>query len=765
MTFVGVAAAVGAGAAELLGAAGAAVATAAAEGGVAAGAAGALEGTLSLSTIFQGASLAWSIGSTLFSAIHGSSGITTQGPRLSDLHVQSAAFGSAMKRTWFLSRLAGELIWIGSDGKGGRGIREHARKITAGGKGKGGSASTVVYSYDADFAVSICSQSGGRVKGVLRIWAGAKLIYDVRSDLDAASRIATAMNLGNATITFYDGNEEQQPIPAMEALAGVGNVSAYRNQFIALFQNFDVTNYGVIPQFSFEVYTDGNEDWTEIQLWDVNDAYGHGAGRRITWSYVDGNGELEVMTALPGFTNYTSYLEDGLPAMRTYKLLADGSVIDVQRPDNPFPNDSASATLGRSDETAFMTAELNTHVLIFPDRAVQIARPPTELWAHDDFGVTEITQWHKKGNLLYAIFNAGYVGDAHVAVLNIEGAGAIYLQNSEAINSDSGYDPSHIIGMNVGENYMWVLRGGNTLLRIDLETLSDVQVYNLPFTLDEYAASLWVDNDDLIHFFGGATGSRAGFYEYVPSTNKLTTLGTAAMPNGGLFDGPPNLFIRNGIWYTGQNVFGIFDINVHAWAPVAQGLCGRLYVPVRDVCVSCGLDENEIDVSDLQEELCGYTLDQQMSGRDAILPLQRFGFFDGRESDLLLDFPVRGKNAVATIPEEDMAARPGVDADLPAVLSTTRGQETELPIRVHVRYRDMDADYETGHQYSCRLITESQQVETVDLAIVMNAHKARQISEVLMADHWLERSPKEIKLSRRYMQLDAADPVNLEVAA
>jgi hypothetical protein len=58
------------------------------------------------------------------------------------------------------------------------------------------------------------------------------------------------------TVTFYDGNENQEPPTLIEALAGVGNTSAYRGQFLAVFQNFDVIDSRQIPQLSFDCVTD-----------------------------------------------------------------------------------------------------------------------------------------------------------------------------------------------------------------------------------------------------------------------------------------------------------------------------------------------------------------------------------------------------------------------------------------------------------------------------------------------------------------------------
>ena len=56
-------------------------------------------------------------------------------------------------------------------------------------------------------------------------------------------------------------------------------------------------------------------------------------------------------------------------------------------------------------------------------------------------------------------------------------------------------------------------------------------------------------------------------------------------------------------------------------------------------------------------------------------------------------------------------------------------------------------------------------LSTSSLTTVRTSTKAKQIAEVLSATHWLERDPRLIMLSRKYVALDAADPVTLRVAA
>lgn len=709
------------------------------------------------------ASVAWQVGSTLFSAFHGANQSIT-GPRLKDLHVQSAAFGSPMKRFWGVDRMGGELIWIGSDGKGGRGIREVAIKKEIG-KGKGGGTSTT-YQYFADFAISINAASNCR--GCIRIWAGPKLIWDNSKTATLESILGSGIPIGvNSTVTFYDGNENQQPPPLIEALSGVGNTSAYRNQFLAVFQNFEVTQYGSIPQFSFEVFTDGDADYAQKEFYQLNDLTG-AWGRQASWSYVDSMGEIVALIANQPSTYAT--VVDGEPALKVYRLEADGSVIRDELP--PFvlasSDDTTTASLlggnffqGVADEPCMCAANSNFRWLIRPDEPIVTFVLPGGIPGYGDL---PFAFFAKKDDAIYFLGDGGWT---YGLVKYNADTGAFLAAATMATLYDDGF--INQIGM--GDDFLWGFHRGLTdndkLIKFDPDTLEKLAVIDLgnhQHTNYSELMSMFVENDNSIKFIGqraGGPNATVVFWEY--ADDELTELGTAPAPDG-FKEG--TLFVRNGVWYNGNpGRWGQYDIAIQVWAPGSEGFCVPLWKIQRDINISCGLELEDFDVTELTDCVRGYTIDQQMSGRDATLPLQRYAYYDARERDLVLEFIKRGHDSVMTIPTADMAARPSLDAALPDLIASTRGDESELPVIIHVRFKDQDAFYQTGHAYSARLTSESKNTITVDVPIVMTASKAKQIGDVMMATLWLERAPKEILVPRRYMRLDAADAVTLEVAA
>ena len=172
------------------------------------------------------------LGSSVDRAIFGSG--TRGGPRLSNLAVQSSAYGEGLPRLYVRMRVAGNVIWS-------PGIREAQQ--AAGGKG---GASTSGYSYSASFAVAL---SARRIAAVGRIWADGKLLRD-----------AAGTYLYPATVRFHLGDEAQHPDALIAAAEGIGNAPAYRGLAYAVFDDLPLADYANrIPNLTFEVIADASE--------------------------------------------------------------------------------------------------------------------------------------------------------------------------------------------------------------------------------------------------------------------------------------------------------------------------------------------------------------------------------------------------------------------------------------------------------------------------------------------------------------------------
>lgn len=155
-----------------------------------------------------------------------------QGPRLGDLAVQTSSYGTAIPQLFGSMRIAGTVIWATD-------LKED-RTSAGGGKGR---PKTTSYSYSASFAVALSARA---IQGVGRIWADGKLLRGAGGDF----KTATGFRL-------YRGSEDQAVDPLIASIEGIGRTPAFRGIAYALFENFQLADYGNrIPSLTFEVAAD-----------------------------------------------------------------------------------------------------------------------------------------------------------------------------------------------------------------------------------------------------------------------------------------------------------------------------------------------------------------------------------------------------------------------------------------------------------------------------------------------------------------------------
>ena len=175
-----------------------------------------------------GASAGYAIDQSLF----GSGQRSAEGPRLSDLEVQTSTEGAPVTRLYGRARLNGQIIWATNFSEVV--TRREQRTGAAKGGMSGSSVKETTYSYYANFAVGLCE---GEIAYVGRIWANG-----------------TELDLKDVTYRVYRGSEDQLPDSLIEAKQGAGNVPAYKGLAYVVFEDLPLAAFGNrIPQLSFEV--------------------------------------------------------------------------------------------------------------------------------------------------------------------------------------------------------------------------------------------------------------------------------------------------------------------------------------------------------------------------------------------------------------------------------------------------------------------------------------------------------------------------------
>lgn len=155
-----------------------------------------------------------------------------EGPRLTELAVQTSSYGSQIPALFGTMRVAGTVIWATD--------LIETRSRSGGGKGQ---PSVSTYSYAASFAVLL---SARRVLRVGRIWAEGKLLRGAGGDF----KTTTGFRL-------HPGGETQAVDPLIAAAEGAGVSPAYRGCAYVVFEQMALAAYGNrIPSLTFEVIAD-----------------------------------------------------------------------------------------------------------------------------------------------------------------------------------------------------------------------------------------------------------------------------------------------------------------------------------------------------------------------------------------------------------------------------------------------------------------------------------------------------------------------------
>ncbi|QDZ08672.1 hypothetical protein FPZ24_15355 [Sphingomonas panacisoli] len=154
-----------------------------------------------------------------------------EGPRLTDLKLQTSSYDSQIPRVIGTMRVAGCVIWS-TDLIESRATSHHK-----------GQPTTTTYSYSASFAVLL---SGRAVQGVGRIWADGNLLRGSAGDF----KVATGFRL-------HLGGEDQTADPLIASIEGAGVTPAHRGAAYAVFENMPLGDFGNrIPSLTFELIAD-----------------------------------------------------------------------------------------------------------------------------------------------------------------------------------------------------------------------------------------------------------------------------------------------------------------------------------------------------------------------------------------------------------------------------------------------------------------------------------------------------------------------------
>jgi hypothetical protein len=196
------------------------------------GAAGAVIGGVVSGGNPQAIQAGWAVGTLIGGLIDAPHQTPQSRGRLDDLRITGSSYGAIIPQIWGLGKVGGNIIWS-------------LPLVETSGAGPGGhkfGPSTRLYHYYASFAVAVCR---GPITRIRRIWAEDRLIYDYsNADVSAPA----------SGLTIYEGTETQVSDALIASSQPSGQAPAFRGLCYVVFDTLALDTWaGRIPALSFEV--------------------------------------------------------------------------------------------------------------------------------------------------------------------------------------------------------------------------------------------------------------------------------------------------------------------------------------------------------------------------------------------------------------------------------------------------------------------------------------------------------------------------------
>ena len=642
-------------------------------------------------------------------------GPTVEGPRLSDLSVQTSTYGQFIPRTYGTIGLSGNVFWLENDK-----LKEVVKKKKSGGKGGGSSSTVKTYTYYATFAVGLCE---GPIAGVRRIWVGPDLVYDAGSD-DLETIISS--NQASAKFTIYTGTDTQQPDPRMQAEIGVANCPAYRGLAYIVVKDLLLTNYGnsvAGAQVKVEVVNSLSPDSTRKLLEETILTGDAGAGAYISGSIIDRDdgGAFCVDGVKSGMSSFTvspsgdSVLSGVIGPVDAYTLCGsfssdDGDFAVWLGPlvsGNPLLTRNGTITAGYFNQATGKVVKSSGNFYYF-ERLSTTVKKCVIVGSGDP-----ILSYPILSSIDHCISNgfAYCLSPSRTAIYK-------YRVEDFSLVSSNAVDPSLFSGF----TDLNICYANNDILYVALESVTNERVIAIDATT-------------------GAT-SIFGNFELRPGTSSMGCIRVSGDLYQRMYYGSTSgVSANSAVYRVFQRLYKSSEEVQLADIVSAESVRSSLISPT------------DIDTSGLTESVTGFKVTATGSIRNAIEPLRGAWPFDVVQAGYKIKATSRGSSSVVTIPIGELA----IDTQL----TESREMDSQLPQNVTVKYIDRDRDYDQNEQRAQRDNTEAVNSLALELPVVLSATQSAQVADKLIRIYALEKSDFSFTLPAPYRYLEPGDVVTI----
>jgi hypothetical protein len=675
--------------------------------------------------IIKGAMMAASMAMTAMQKI--------EGPRLTELDVTVADYGTPLSRFWGKRRFACPIIHAEK-------LRE--KKTTS--KTKGGKYSD--YKYFGTFAIAICDHE---IEAVTRIWMDKHLVYDVTMAGPISPLGGLFSGLGGSAVKLtygknmriYLGTEDQEPDPRYEAWCedryGPDSAPAYRGVAYIFFEDLPLEKFGNrIPQITVEAVNTNSGNFPKTAV--VADAF-----------------PIDQFQFSPGYSRF--FHGDSCWHTATRTRIRDGIETGLRafNPDGThYMNIGNGSSLGDND-IHYYTADGTLRTVFSPSNASSFFLSSTQkaggfvCFFKFPSSSTGLAYWDSADLIIHEATSVPitcYFTDSDGVAKAIGGGTGFFriydLDGShQEVTSSQGGSFCHAFDNGAG---LLVVAHGTKLMLVDKATWTVTEEVTSPDSaaaawafrnISEGAPSFWIQTTEIssttLETLRSINpldwGHSGGNYIYDPVNHALISKGDVGTTMTWLYlDRADN---------DGVTLGDIVD-GVSGWC------------------------DTSADTTALTQLIAGYSVTQG-AGKDMIGPLLDIHDVDVRPHDFTVQFVNRGGAVSGTIATADFV-REGDETRY----TVTIKPDTDIARRISLTFADESMDQQSNTVLSQRPLDamDSVREQQIDLSTYVDTPAgAQQKTDRYFRRLWNERESITNGLTQQYLAAEPADTYTLEL--
>lgn len=655
------------------------------------------------------------------------------GPRIGDGAAQSSAEGQPI--AWVI----GTCGWL----QGNIVDKSPRREVKKTDDGKGSGQEVNTFEAHQDFVIMICESSEHReslMTGVLIAKVDGKIVYDMRPDKNFGAENAKFLK----NHTFYDGNESQMPDPTEEAFPhnGVGNTPYYRGVFRCTARDVNLTQYGdriplyewvmvgagesssetvdslVVPELSRFV----DAEWPladDVEAYDFLGYIGFSDGTGTTYA---GDTPQEIIDY---FTNY-DYSTHGGGSRAPVNYLGYSASTAA----------STSGSIGLSIDDYGVSNAATQPSVVDNESLVLVYNDVVPTGVHGTIGFTgfcgigpdDAEQDYR-----------GAVG----TIMPATPGGQYGLFESCGDPNLYGTYPLCIVA--VRKPAPFVAQLGDPCLLGEPTILPDAPGYVMDCAGNVTPTPTYAEiSGTFLRLQNAVVSTASGRSEYTQYAQGPVMLGTDPNNTEAYWEAAYDASVVAGESPPGQTYPDDYPVTVseayeasYESTAITTDTVG-LDTAITRICKRGGLTVDDIDVSEMDQQLLGYMITQAYNGADCIRPLMTAFTSYGSEYDAKLRFHKHGEEIEIVVNPDDFIV--GSDE----TDKNTREQEIEYPRLLSVTAIDPTQDYTARPQVERRITPDIRAIgeEQMQVPIVMAPDSQRQLASIGMKVSWARAQGK-----------------------